>query len=199
MTNAEVKDRVQPVLLASQIIIGSLLVGPIPILVIGIFIGPLLAPSKPAAAQAGAPAAPASGEALNMILEYAAIGAGAIAVLMSFILPRVISASGRKSVAEHTKAAQLGGSAGKAAELETIDEQHARLLPQFQSQLIVRAAILEGATFFAAVVYLLTGNAIVTGVAILLLVVILAAFPTRPRVDHWLERQQEKLRDDEFA
>ena len=63
----------------------------------------------------------------------------------------------------------------------------------------MRAAILEGATFFAAVVYLLTGNPIVAGVAIALLLVMLAAFPTRARIDLWLERQQEKLREEEFA
>ena len=63
----------------------------------------------------------------------------------------------------------------------------------------MRAAILEGATFFAAVVYLLTGNPVIAGVAIALMLVILAAFPTRARVDLWLEQQQQKLRDEEFA
>jgi hypothetical protein len=199
MTNPQPKDPFAAAVLASQIIIGALIAGPIPLLAIAYFIGPMLASPQPGAAQAGAPAGQPSDERFRAILEYTAMGAGAMAVLMSFIVPRVISSSGRRSVAQSTHAVQPGRSAPKGAKLQTMDEQRAKLLPQFQSQLIVRAAILEGAAFFATVVYLLTGNPIVAGAAILLLVGMLAVFPTRARVDLWLERQQEKLRDEEFT
>jgi hypothetical protein len=196
MTNSESKDPVRAVVLASQIIYGCLIFGPIPVLLIAYFIGPMLAGPQAAAVQAGVPAGDLSDQTFKAILSYAAIGAAALAVLMSFILPKVISAAGAKSAAAR---AQPGGNAGKAATLESIDEQRGRLLPLFQTQLIIRAAILEGAAFFAAVMYMLTGNLILAGVAIALLLVMLAAFPTRPRLDRWLEQQQERLRDAEFA
>ena len=93
MTNAETKDPVRLTLLVSQIITASLLAGPIPLLLIGFLIGPLLAPPRPGAAQPGAPAADVPDETFRAILGYAAMGAGAVAVLMSFIVPRMFSAA----------------------------------------------------------------------------------------------------------
>ena len=61
------------------------------------------------------------------------------------------------------------------------------------------AAIIEGAAFFAATAYLLYGHPIALGVAIVMIGVSLARFPTRARTEHWIEQQQEKLRDEGFA
>jgi len=203
MTNPEAKDPLGTVVLTSQIITGALIAGPIPVLIIALFIGPMLGQRPPGAVPPGgaAVAGQAPDEAFNTILSYAAIGAGAIALLLSSITPRFISSSASKSVAPSAPAAQPGKSAGtgKRPGPETADELRTKLLPQFQQQLIVRAAILEGAAFFASVAYLLTGNPVPACVAVALLVPMLVDFPTRTRVESWLERQQDKLRYDEFA
>ncbi len=203
MTNPEAKDPTAMVVLASQIITGALIAGPIPVLIIAFFIGPILGQPPPGAGQPGGAAA--AGQvpegSFQTILSYAAIGAGALAILLSSIAPRLISSSASKSVAPSTPAAQPGKSAGKGKRPgpQTADELRAKLLPQFQAQLIVRAAVLEGAAFFGAVAYLLTGNPVPACVTVALLVPMLVDFPTRTKVESWLERQQEKLRDDEFG
>jgi hypothetical protein len=203
MTNPEAKDPAAMVVLASQIIAGALIAGPIPLLVIAFFIGPMLgqpppAPGKPAGAAA---AGQVSDETFRTILSYVAIGAGAMALLLYSIVPRLISSSASKSVAPSTSAAPPVKSAGKGkrAGPRTADELRTKLLPQFQTELIVRAAILEGAAFLGAVAYLLTGNPVPACVVVALLATMLVDFPTRTRVESWLERRQEKLRDDEFA
>ena len=104
MTNPEAKDPVRMVVLISQIITGSLIAGPIPILLIGFFIGPLLSPPRP-----GAPIGEVSDETFKAILGYAAMGVGAMAVLMSFIVPQVIAASGRKSITQNAPACAARG------------------------------------------------------------------------------------------
>jgi hypothetical protein len=202
MTNPEAKDPAAMVVLASQMIIGALIAGPIPVLIIAFFIGPLLGQPPPGAVwPAGAAAGQVPDGSFQTILSYAAIGAGALALLLSSIAPRFISTSASKSAAPSAPAAQPGKSAGKAKRpsLETTDELRTKLLPQFQQQLIVRAAILEGAAFFGAAAYLLTGNPVPACVAVALLATMLVDFPTRTKVESWLEHQQQKLRDDEFA
>ncbi len=203
MTNPQAEDPLGKVVLASQMIIGALITGPIPVLIIAFFIGPVLGQPPPGAVPPGGAAAAgqASNEPLNTILSYAAFGAGTLALLVSAIVPRFTSSSVSKSVAPTAPAAQPGKSAGKGKRPgpQTADELRTKLLPQFQQQLIVRAAILEGAAFFGATAYLLTGNPVPACVTVALLVTMLVDFPTRTRVDSWLQRQQEKLRDDEFA
>jgi hypothetical protein len=63
----------------------------------------------------------------------------------------------------------------------------------YQTQLIIGAAIDEGAAFFAGIAYLIGKNSIALGAAILLLAGLLARFPTRERVARWIEHQREKL------
>ena len=66
----------------------------------------------------------------------------------------------------------------------------------YLNQLIIGAAINEGAAFFAGVAYLLERNPIALAVALVLIAGVIARFPTANRVERWIEQQQEKLRED---
>ncbi len=112
MTNPEARDPAAMVVLASQIITGALIAGPIPLLIVAFFIGPLLGQPPGAVPPAGAGQVPDG--SFQTILSYAAIGAGAVAILLSSIAPRLISTSATKSVAPTTPASRPGKSAGKA-------------------------------------------------------------------------------------
>jgi hypothetical protein len=176
----------------SQIILGALIAGPLALIAASLFISPLLAP--PAGAAGAGPS-----DVLGPILNYMAVAFGALAVCMCFVVPPVIAAASRRAMVQSGRATKPSGTAPVGAKLESIDEARASLLLAFQTQFIVGAAILEGAVFFAAVVYLLHGNPIALGVAIVLLGLSLARFPTKARTELWIEQQQEKLRDEGFA
>ena len=68
----------------------------------------------------------------------------------------------------------------------------------FLTQLIVGAAMNEGAAFFALVAYLIEKNPIALGLAVVLIAGVISRFPTTGRVERWIEQQQEKLREDQL-
>jgi hypothetical protein len=184
----------------SQIIIAALLMGPLPVLAIALLIGPLAVQRGGGAAAGAAARAPGPpDDALALIFNGLVIAFGSLAIVMSFILPRVVSANGRKAAVKRSLVPNTAGVPGKGAKLQAIEEARVSLLPQFNAQLIVGAAILEGATFFAAVTTLLIGGLIAPGIAIVLMIVLIARFPTEARAQLWLDQQCEKLRDEEFS
>jgi hypothetical protein len=72
----------------------------------------------------------------------------------------------------------------------------AALLAIFQTGHIVGSAMLEGAAFFATIVYFLEGKAVALLAALVLVGAILAKFPTRTRVEEWLDRQAALLQQE---
>ena len=63
----------------------------------------------------------------------------------------------------------------------------------FNTQLIVGAALLEGAAFFLAIMYMVTGD-LVNLLAMLPFVLLLALkFPTRSALDSWMDKQRSLL------
>ena len=70
------------------------------------------------------------------------------------------------------------------------------LVPVFQTQLIIGAAMLEGGAFFAAIAYMLERSPIAAGMALVLLVVLASRFPTRDRIQAWLDHQLGLLQEE---
>ena len=152
---------------------------------------------RPRRRRAARPNAPP--DTFAFILNSVVLAFAALAVPMSFILPAIVSTNGRKAAIKQVLSPSTTGAKGKGAKFQTSDEPQSILLPFFHPQLIVGAATLEGATFFAAAVYILIGGLIAPATAIVLLVVLAARFPTESRAQQWLDQQREKLRDDQFA
>jgi hypothetical protein len=68
-----------------------------------------------------------------------------------------------------------------------------KLLAVFQSRCVMASALLEGPGFFAGIAYLLEGQPFALGVTAAAVLLMLATFPTRGRVERWLEVQQARV------
>ena len=90
----------------------------------------------------------------------------------------------------HLKPAEGADQAGHQASTDL------KMLGVYQTSMIIGHALLEGAAFFLLVSYMIEGNVIALGGAILMAVLIAAAFPTPGRVESWMERQYQMLRDE---
>jgi hypothetical protein len=192
MPNPETEDPLRPIVRTSQIIVASLISGPLIFLTVAFLLAPIVAPRA-------APAPGPPGVSLALIFNGLVIAFGAAAIVMSFILPPLVSANGRKAAVNRRLAQNTAGGTGKGGKLQPIEEIQTSLIPQFPAQLIVGAAILEGAMFFAGVATLLVGGLIAPAIAIVLMIVLIARFPTESRAQLWLDQQREKLRDEEFT
>jgi len=74
-----------------------------------------------------------------------------------------------------------------------------KLVQLFQSQLIIGAALLEGAAFFAGIAYMLERSPLALATAIVLLIALAARFPTSGRVHAWFDRQRELIEEDRLS
>jgi hypothetical protein len=69
------------------------------------------------------------------------------------------------------------------------------LFSAFRYITICSAAIIEGWCFFATMAYLIEGNPLSLGVAILLMLGVAAHFPTQSRAKRWVERELAKVKE----
>ncbi len=131
-------------------------------------------------APAAQPGNPAQGP---NVLMYFAMAFAAGAVVMSFVVPNLISAAGVKGVA---KMAQDGTATGPK-------ELFGRLLAVAQTKMIVALALVEGAAFFNLIAFIVTKSLIPPAVVGALLLVMAIHFPTKFKLARWLEDQQRLL------
>jgi hypothetical protein len=117
------------------------------------------------------------------ILVYVAIAFAVVAVVMSFVVPNLISAKGVKDIA---KLVQDGTASGPK-------ELFGRLLITARKRLIVAMALLEGKAFFNVLAFLLTSSMIPPAFVAALLAIMAIHFPTKLKLARWLEDQQRLL------
>ena len=174
MPFAESADLIDHVVKSLRIIVGMLVFS----LILFISICAAIRPteSKPApTVEAAAVQVPADAK-LPLLTVLSFLFAATILPL-SVVLPGIVGDSLRKKLA-----------AGKSAAGDVPG-----LISIFQTKTIMAAALSEGPAFFAAVAYLIEGNPIDLALAALLTVCVGLRFPTRARVDHWLEGQLSRL------
>jgi hypothetical protein len=110
----------------------------------------------------------------DRLLTYLSAGCAVVSVLASFIVPRLMAGPVRKSMASAEKP----------------DNASVRPLAQvFQTLLIVRCAILEGAAFFCLVAFMLEHDMIALAAAGLVTLLLAAQFPTASRLEAWIENE----------
>jgi high-affinity Fe2+/Pb2+ permease len=165
------EDRVRQHVLTLQIILGALAAGLTTYLVVVLVIR-------------GLPEAGGEPE----LLTYCSVGFFFMMLVASSIMPRVMVQ------------AQLSQISRGAWKPSTSDSENAdfsteamQLLAVHQTQAIVRWAMLEGAGFFALTAYQLEGHWLSMAAALLVLALLLLLFPTRGRVENWIERQREHV------
>jgi hypothetical protein len=137
-----------------------------------------------------------AGQGLDVVLPALAVGAAAGAIAMSWLLPRLIVQASRKAMASGKRVNSPVDPANEQQKLLASLGPAGELCGVFQTQSILRAAILEGAAFFTCVVYMLTGNLISLGVTLLLAGAIIAKLTTPARLVEWIEGQM-RLVDEE--
>ena len=190
-----------------QIIAGSLITGVAVMLGVSVAVAPIVGAPPGAGGAVGAGQAldanagppPAAGSMdLGEILTWAAVAAAAAILPLSFLLPGWITDQNRRSIAAGTWVPPsrvnpnvLNPSAPFGP--ESLQSDTGKLAVLYQTQFIVGAALNEGPAFFACIAYMIGKNPIALGLALMLLVALIARFPTRLRVASWIDRQQELL------
>jgi len=162
------RNQLTPVLRTMQIIVGALAVGIINFLLVVVFV------IRPQAQ--GAPAG-------ELLLTYLAVGGAVVAVIVSLIVPIVLAGSMRKTMPDSSVDSKTASAKENAIILP--------LVQVYQTLLIIKCAILEGAAFFCLVTHMIERQTITLATAGVLLLVLLAQFPMRSRVEAWIESELE--------
>jgi hypothetical protein len=112
------------------------------------------------------------------LVSYIGVAFAGIIFAVFLILPGILESAWRKQVGRP-------GSDGGAPD---------QWWALYQTRLIMRSALLEGAAFFQLIAYLIEGQPWSLGVGLGLLVVLLTQFPTRGGVEWWVESQRDLAR-----
>jgi len=190
-------DALQPIIRTCQIIVGAMIMGVATFLAIALFVTQVAvnpAPPPPGGGAGGAAIA-APGDSSLPVITYLAVASGLIVLVLSFVVPKINIARACRQIAL----------AGPIATTEGVPSEPKQLYPAgytgklaqlYQTQLIIGAAMLEGAAFFATIAYMLERNPIALATAIVLLGALVARFPTSDRVNAWLDRQLGLLQEE---
>jgi hypothetical protein len=164
-------DRVRGPVRTMQIISGTLAAGVVAFLVVVLVInGPPNAAADPG------------------VVTYLSAGFFLVMLVVAMIVPRSIVQSQIADIARGTwkPPEQLPAN-------YDVTSESAKLLIVYQTHMIVRLAMLEGAAFFALIAYLLEGHWLALGVAIAALALLLSQFPTRGRLENWADHAQAQM------
>jgi len=137
--------------------------------------------------QAGLQGGP---EPFAEVLGYIGIAVAVVACALSAIIPAVMMGNWRKQQG----AAFLRQTAGRP---EAPAVLAAGLITAYQSSLIVSCALLEGAAFLQLIVYFVGGESYSLGIALGLLVFLIAKMPTRDGVERWLAMQRGLMEEEQ--
>ena len=127
-----------------------------------------------------------SGEGHQPILTYIAFAIGAISLLAAVVIPHFVGTQPLRSLAKWKEAKPVRSVPPMPPEMGSIGT----LLGSYQTRLILRWAILEGAALFNLVAYLLDHQLISALVAAALVVTLLLKFSTPGSVRRWIEDQR---------
>ena len=174
-------DALQPLTRTCQIIVAALIMGVVIFLAIILLFLPaqgLMAPAPGGGAPGPAPAEPAL-----PLITYIAVAIGLADLALSFVVPSFSVAKLRRQIARGELPKIKGDDTGALAQV-------------YQTQLIIGAAMLEGGAFFAAIAYMLERQTMAAAMALVLLVVLAARFPTGDRIRAWLDHQLGLLQEE---
>jgi hypothetical protein len=160
MLDEQQTAELRPIVRTMQIIVGVLALGVVNFMVIAVVI---------IASQQGAANA-VRGD--TPIITYAALAAAVTAIFAAFLVPNLFAGGLRKSFANAPEKNEIRS----AAQI-------------YQTLLIIRCALLEGAAFFCLVSYMLERQTITLAASLMLLVFLLTQFPTLSRVEAWVENE----------
>jgi hypothetical protein len=121
------------------------------------------------------------------MLTVVSLAFAVLSGVMSVVIRRVVVATQRKKIAEGTWTPP-SGTVGPKNDVEM-------LLACFQTQTIIGAALLEGGAFFALVAYMQERQTWSLLAAAVLLAGLMTLFPTRGRVESWLDDELRRVQE----
>jgi hypothetical protein len=126
------------------------------------------------------------------VITYLALGFGALQIVLQAVVPGLLVNGGRRQLA--------GGKSPRPQPGVTIPtDDVGNLCMLFQMRTIIGCALAEGGAFFLLIAYLLEGQLLALGGAVVMLALVLVRFPTRPGLESWLAEQQDLLSQDRLA
>ncbi|QEH38432.1 hypothetical protein OJF2_70330 [Aquisphaera giovannonii] len=128
------------------------------------------------------------------LITYIALAVAAANLALSFSIPGMVAANGRRRIAREIPAKTTD--ADRPARLVDASSDTPRLAILYQTQLIVGAAFLEGAALFNGIAYILERPPIALAAVVVLLGLLASRMPTRDRVDSWIDAQSVALQED---
>jgi hypothetical protein len=123
------------------------------------------------------------------ILSMLAVIVGGANLVLCLVVPGFIAAANRRKIA-----AGVWQSANRQPKEPPTD--FGKLTMVYQMKMIVGAALLEGGCFLALIAYMIEGQMPSLVVAAVLLAALLAHFPTRGRVEAWIEDQLRRVKEE---
>lgn len=127
------------------------------------------------------------------MLSYMALAAAPAAILVAMFFPGFVLRSQRQAMLAGQPTLQAGSTGGRP-----LPEAEQKLMPfvgGYQTALIIRSAILEGAAFFCLVAYMIEGQTWSLVGAGVLLLFILTGVPTRSRIEDAVERERRAIEE----
>jgi len=112
------------------------------------------------------------------MVSYVAVAFAVMIVMPFAIVPPLLVTTARKRLAQYG---------------EGHDTLVSSLFMTYQTKTIIGCALLEGVAFFQAIAYFLEGQQISLILASAFMAGIALHFPTRTRVERWIERQTELI------
>jgi hypothetical protein len=197
MSDMTDSDALQPTIRTCQIIVGAMITGVVTFLAFTLFVTQVAVNPTPAlpGEGAGGAAIAAPGDSTLPVITYLAVASGLIVLVLSFVVPKMNAARARRQMALEGPTAITKGGPSEPKQLYPASYT-GKLAPIYQTQLIIGAAMLEGAAFFATIAYMVERNPLALATAIALLGALVARFPTSDRVNAWLDRQLGLLQEE---
>ena len=116
------------------------------------------------------------------LFSYIATGVAALLFVMRFVVPGVVTRTQIQQSLTPEKLSRIDD-----------DEKRRFLYGAYQAGLTIEYAMLEGAAFFCLVAYMIEASQIPLAAAGVLWVSMLLTFPTKARVDDWVQDQFQLL------
>lgn len=133
---------------------------------------------------------PLEAEQQSQLIALIAAAFGAATIVLRTVIPPIVAGSQRRQRITPLFQGASGGDIGGDPERQSARETAERSLYQvYQSKMIVEMALLEGAAFFNVIAYMIEEHWWSLVVAGALVVFMAGTFPTRGRVQAWVQDQ----------
>lgn len=184
MSDSSWQDELGPLIRTEKIIVGALIAGAVLFLVVAAVV-----------ASQGMLETQDDGSMIlifNLVLAFFLVGA----LTARLIVPASMVAAARRKIIAGNWSPVEGPHQGELLSIIERTGDAGRLIAVHQTKTIVGAALVEGVTFFAIMVYMLTQSTFGLAVACAMIAVQAALFPTRGRVLDWIEAQLRRIEEE---